>query len=299
MPKRLWQILSIMIVLAVPALCRAADVLTVHAASGRTFAGQVDPRTDEQTLWLRAGKPKAFVVRPIEWRSVVSIEAKGQQHTADEFRRLIAQPDWQWADQVPARGLPKNSVAPSEPVEVNPQPHETATAEIQFSSEPPAIGPVRTLHIDAFAGRWQAGTETSGVVLHVQPLDDWGQLVPVLGTLTVELIGQGYTNGVSGQAFPQLGRWSFVLDPHEFGPNGAVVRLPFQALHPDFRRGTRVNPFGLVHAQLSVAGEGVFAASADFVRIRPYSPLRDGLEQYQPHRRFFAAERTLRSPLGR
>lgn len=296
MPKRRWQILAISLVFAAPVACFAADVLTVHAASGRAFTGQVDPRTDEQTLWLRSGKSQAFVVRPIEWRRVVIVEAKGRQHTADEFRRVIAQPDWQWAAQVPSRVSPKNAIAPTKPVESSPQPNETATAEIQFSAESPANGPVRTLHVDAYTGRWQSGTETSGVVLHVQPLDDWGQLVPVLGTLSVELIGQGYSNGVSGQAFPQLGRWSFVLEPHQFGPNGAVVRLPFQALHPDFRRGTRVNPFGLVHAQLSVAGEGVFAASADFVRIRPYSPLRDGLEQYQPHRRFFAAERTLRSP---
>jgi hypothetical protein len=271
---------------------RAADTLTVNAASGRVFTGEVDPRTDEQTLWLRGGKTNAFVVRPIEWRRVVSVEAKGKQLTADEFRRTIAQPDWQWADELPSRALPKTTRDPSEPRQETLPPTDTATASADMQS----LAPVRSLHIDVETCRWRSGTETRGMSLNVVPLDDWGQLVPALGTLTVELIGQGYANGISGQEFPQLARWSVVVDPADYGPSGAVVHLPFQALHPDFRQGTEVSSFGLVQAQLSVAGDGVFAASADFVRIRPYSPLRDALEQAQPHRRFFAAERTLRSP---
>jgi len=73
------------------------------------------------------------------------------------------------------------------------------------------------------------------------------------------------------------------------GPSGAVYRLPFQAVHPEF--DTDWAAHGLVHVRLTVPGHGVFEASQEVVRIRAFSPIRDELEM-STGRRFFPIERT-------
>jgi len=82
-----------------------------------------------------------------------------------------------------------------------------------------------------------------------------------------------------------------VIRPAEMGPNGVVLRFPFQRSNPEFNQKWSVASVGMVHARLSVAGNGVFDDTASFTRIRPYSPVRDRMQQRQG-RRFHPLERT-------
>ena len=68
---------------------------------------------------------------------------------------------------------------------------------------------------------------------------------------------------------------------------GAVYRLAFQADHPEF--DLDLGTHGIVQVRLVVPGQGVFSSSADMVRVRPYSAVRDALQQLDG-RRFFPGE---------
>ena len=257
----------------------AAETVSVIAASGRQFRGEVDPRTNEQALWLRSGKPQAFVRRPIAWSRIVEVTVGEKKHSADEFRQLIGSPDWQPAnDAAPAS---PDSVAVTSPEEL-PLHQASSWEPAEAPADLPA--PIVSLHIDASVANWDSDVEVDGLLVNVYPLDAAGAIVPALGTLDVELIGQGATNGASGNPFPFLGRWSETVRPESVGVNGATLRLPFQWVRPDFNHKWDVSSFGMVHARLSVAGQGVFEDTASFTRIRPYSPVRDRMQQLRGKR---------------
>ena len=101
--------------------------------------------------------------------------------------------------------------------------------------------------------------ESSGFTVTIFPTDADGQLTPASGTLDVDLIGQRLSGDDTAGDFPSVGHWTMEVSPSDFGPSGAVYRCPFQAVHPDFDYDLR--PIGLVHARLTVPGDGVFEAS--------------------------------------
>ena len=111
--------------------------------------------------------------------------------------------------------------------------------------------------------------------------------MPVNGSLEVELIGRSTGAAIPSQPFSRLAYWSQPVRVADFGVNGAVYRLPFQGTHPEY--DTNVASRGAVVARLSVPGQGTFQATASTVRIRPYSPVRDQLQQ-ATGRRFFDVE---------
>ena len=136
---------------------------------------------------------------------------------------------------------------------------------------------------------WDGDVEADGLLVHVYPLDDSGGVVPARGTLRFELIGQRDDVFGPPQPFTTLGQWSQQMRVEDFGPRGAVYRLPFQGVHPEF--DLTVAPYGALHARLSVPGQGTFETTESLLRIRPYSAVRDEL-QLSTGRRFFPQERT-------
>ena len=271
--------------LLVAAHSQAADSVTVHTVSGRQFQGQVDPRTDETALWLRTGKSQAFVRRPIVWERVVAVQLGEKKYSAAEFLRLIGSPDWQWAvnpfeDEPVANSSDVKNLPASEDASPN---HQVAHWEPGTAAQN-SESRVAAIHIDAEIANWDSDVEVDGLLVHIFPLDANGETIAALGTLEVNLIGEGPTNLVRGNPFPALGRWSQIIRPENVGAGGAVVRLPFQGVSPDFRGKWHLGSFGMVHARLSVAGQGIFEDTAAFTRLRPYSPVRDRMQQLRGQR---------------
>ena len=147
---------------------------------------------------------------------------------------------------------------------------------------------VCSLSIDAQVANLNRTVEADGLVLHIYPLDGAGNMIPVDGTLDVELIASVPPGWPRGEPLPSIGHWSFRLIPQQFGPAGAIVKLPFQGVHPEF--DLNLGPYGLIHARLSIPGNGSFEASQAALRIRPYSMIRDQ-SQLIDGRRFFDVER--------
>ncbi len=270
----------------------AAGETTVELSSGRRFSGEIDPKTDEQLLWLRFGSGSAVILRPIAWRHVQSAVHEEKELSADAFRSLALSLPANDADALPPAPGPGQSELDDDKA---PAALPTWTPPSRPASRHTA--PVRSVRVDAFAANWDADVENDGLLVHVDPLGESGEILPVGGMLEVTLIAQrgrrfqDVPHG-RGQVIRTLGRWTRRVWPEDVGAAGAVYKLPFQATHPEFQLD--VGTHGLVHVRLTVPGQGVFEDSQDFVRIRPFSPLRDAY-QLNHSRRFFPGERTGRS----
>jgi hypothetical protein len=142
---------------------------------------------------------------------------------------------------------------------------------------------------------WDADPEVDGVVLTVAALDQFGALVPASGTIHAELRGDRRSLlkpplPRRRQRFSRLAYWSerFLL-----AHGGRMVYLlPFQAVHPDF--DPAVAAFGLLHVKLTLPGHGVYEASVADLRIRPWSSIRNQIEN-SSGTRFLHIEQTGRS----
>lgn len=279
-----------------------AEKISISTRDGWTFTAAVDAKTNnEELLWLRFEGAASAITRPVAWEDIESIQRGDQSLTVEELRGAISElkseRTWRWASRraeevkpaSTADALPSpKSVVP--PTPANPIPaHHDATKIPANDRELPAEERVGALQISAGVAHFGANAEVDGLMLSVYPVGVMGNLVPVSGTLEVELIGERRGPAMIAQDFPLLGRWVQQVRPEDLGPAGAVYPLPFQAIHPEFSRD--IGSQGLVHARLSVPGQGTFEATASMVRIRPYSSVRDHMQQVQGSR-FSPYERT-------
>jgi hypothetical protein len=258
--------------------------ISVEVASGRTFGGQLDARTDPAQLWLRSGRGSAVLLRPIQWDRVVQVHVAGQDLSGEEFRRIVeaVKPDTAAA---------KQTSAPQKKIVIKGSTRSGGFLSVTGTPprKPPARARVRSLAIEAVVANWDADVEVDGLLVYVYPLDESGGVVPARGTLQFDLTGQRDRVFRRWQPFTTLGEWSRQVRVEDFGAEGAVYRLPFQGVHPEF--DLTVAPRGALHARLSVPGQGTFETTESMLRIRPYSAVRDEL-QLSTGRRFFPQERT-------
>jgi hypothetical protein len=259
------------------------ETIAVHLASGRLLTAELDPRTDSSQLWLRWQCARAELLRPILWDCVISAEIKGHNISGEDLLELVRQI---------RRDLPAQSV--SLPLAKSIVMLGSASAETAAITAPsPPTEKTKTprvhwLKIDARPARWDNYVETDGMLICIAPLDASGEVVPVRGTLEVDLIAEHADVVRLAQPFSRIGHWSQAVRPEDFAPSGAVYRLRFQGMNPEF--SSHLAPHGAVHACLSVPGQGSFEATED-TRIRPYSLIRDRLQQ-TTGQRFFAEETT-------
>ena len=268
----------------------AADETVVRVASGRQFAGAIDARTDAEKLWIRGTYGGLTVRRPIDWDRVVSARHAGEELSAEAFRAAALESNLESTAATTTAAAPSATPAatPAVPETVAPVVIRPERLPPRF---PPRDGRVRSLQIDAWAANWDDDAEVDGLVLNVYPLSRGWRLTPVSGSLAVELFGERVQAAARRTAFPQIGRWSQAVHPADFGPAGAVYQLEFRHVHPEFELDLAAH--GLLHVRLTAPGHGTFDASLAELRVRPYSGVRDRLQQRRGTR-FFSEERTSR-----
>jgi len=279
-----------------------AEPVTVDLASGRQFTAEIDWRTDASRLWLRFDGEGMHVLRPVAWHSVLRVEASGESLSAAEAWDRVSRGQLGTAAEEIAPGSEETSpsqasapsdisVSESDYVRFTPPPiaHDAPpTAHEEFIDHAEAPPEAQSIAIEAQAANWDADVENDGIVLRLQPLNDLGQIVPVAGLLEVEVIATQPAVRSYGEPTTRLERWTQVVEPADIGPSGVLYKLPWTGAHPEF--DTRIGRTALVHARFSVAGVGVLETTADLVRIRQFSPVRDRLEQLRG-RRFLETER--------
>ncbi len=289
-----------------------ADVV-VETTSGRVFRGRFDHRTTAERLVLRTGTAQMYVTRPIQWSRVSRVRLDGAPLSPkDVIARFDAQGWPSAAEEEAGPELPGPS-APPPPQPDPPRPSRDAGAyepapmyalpEATPSYQTPALWPrnealprATSLHIDATVGKWRSYADSDGIVLRVSPRDAFGNVVPVSGTVEVDLIGMQSATRTRGEPFPRLARWVRRIVPDDVVGFGATYRLPFQARHPEF--DLELGSLGAVHARLVVPGQGVFDDTATMVWVRPFDTTRDQLQMRTRGRFFAPLERTSRGMNG-
>ena len=240
-----------------------ATTLEVRVASGRSFVGEVDPRTNDQQLWLRSRDGGFSLTRPIDWSRVVQATVDETAYSRDELRVVAVElaAATLAADQALEQQVPRRAVVATGQQEIRP------------------VARVRSMDVDACVGHWSATPEADGLWLNVVARDEWGTPIAVQGTLTAELVSMDMGSTPKNRHFPVIGRWSRTVRAEDLGAAGMVYRLEFQAVHPDFVH--QMMSHGMLLVRLSVPGQGTFEATVDRLRIRPYSRFRDELQHAQ------------------
>jgi len=240
----------------------------VQLASGRKFKGWVDPQTTADELWLRFETGRMTVRRPIAWESVLEATCRGQRYLGAQAREALLR---EVHPAAPA-ARPFQSETPREPS----QRHERAS-EPAVSASPTAR--VASVQVEATLSNWDRDADPDGLFLYVLPLDATGELVPVRGSVSCELLGDaGWFTTRTAQLVPTE-RWVRRLQPENFGYRGAGIRLPFDRIDPE--RQQHWGDYARLTVRLSVPGQGTFETVLDAVRIRRFAPLRDRLRQHE------------------
>ena len=264
------------------------EPITVDLTSGARLVGQLDARSDGSRLWLRAEKGSAVLLRPIRWEQIARAHVAGSILTAKQLRQSVEQKRPQSPFREEPYGLQSRislRISASDP-DPSPMVSQRAADGPSTVARPAKVS---SLTVDATVANWDADVEVDGLLVHVYPLDADGRVIAVRGTLQIDLQGQAATTIIRRQSFSRLGHWTRPVRIEDFGSGGAVYRLPFQRVNPEF--DANLSAYGAVHVRLSVPGQGTFEATESTLRIRPYSALRDNLQQATGSR-FFPHERT-------
>ncbi len=257
-----------------PPCAFGGDLVRAQTQDGKISTGEVDAETDDNLLWLRLTAPSIVVKHGIRWSVISKISHADRQFSAAEFRPV--------AEKLKS-AVPADIFSPKATDRVGKPDVESNRGKTVPSRR------VQSIRIETVAANWDADVELDGLELWVIPVTADGGVLPVEGMLSVQLIGQNYAR--RGPAYPTIGRWSRrvrIADYDDF--RGALYRLPFQTVNPEFDLDFGWS--GIVNCRLSESGHGNFEASRD-VRVRTSSSLRDQL-QLRTHRRFFPSERTSR-----
>jgi len=285
----------------------------VELLTGEQAAGKLELRaagSREEALTLSLTGRGISLRRRIAWSRIKAARVAGRRFTAERKAEF-----WAHADSLvapiasTAAGEPAESpaTAPLGPRAVQPQPpRRQASPPTVAEFLPPGRvaaltgksrfnGRIRSIEIETGLANWDGDTEQDGLLLRLFALDETGCLRPVTGTVRAWLIAPQrrafhHAAHSRGQRLERIGEWTAAISPRDYASGGAaVVKLPFQAVHPEFSSDTSY--LGLVHVEFTVPGHGVFHASRDAVRIRPFAPLRD-LHERTNSRRFFDIEHT-------
>jgi hypothetical protein len=246
-----------------------SEPVTVLLSSGRVFVAEIDGRTDESDLWLRWRREGISLLRPVRWERVAQVEMAGRTFPGDAVRLAVV------ALRQNAPAVEKTeggATAPAETLLIGPGRENVALAEPAAEPRPrPAM--VTSLSIDADVDNFDSDADVDGLVVTISPRGDRGQLLPVSGTLEVQLLGP---RPLGREGSILLASWTQRVLPSDFDTAGATYRLRFPQGGPRF--GREANPHADVDARLVVPGEGVFDAIAPMVQLWPYRVVNERRE---------------------
>ncbi len=272
---------------------RAAEPqVVVDVASGRQFRGTLDSTSTADQLVLRTEQAGVTLRRSIRWGRVVRATEDGMPVEIAELRGRVQGSGFKVQQELGdgERGA-RNRTALPRKIEMRGEPPAVFDEPVEEEAPLPRVA---MLSFDAAIVNWDSDVETDGVLINIVPLDIYGSLAPVNGTVEVELFApqrrileQAPQSG--GDTLELVERWTRAITPADFGPSGARLRLPFGAITPELQPNWTASYYGLVHVRLAVPGQGVFDDSRDGVRIKPFAPNRDRLEM-KTGQRFLSTE---------
>jgi hypothetical protein len=254
----------------------AGATITVATSDDRELTGVIDPRTDDQLLWLRREGAGFALSTSVRWSEIASAKLGAEPLDPVALRRHRREL------ATPAAGLFFGEIESSPPT-AQPTPLVNEVAAQAAAGRPPRV---RSLEIlSANLVNLDRDVEPDGVAVAVSPIGAHGIPMAVRGVLRATLVGQRRDMHTGEMQFGELGRWSQPVRAEDFVDVVATYDLPFRtnALEWDFQ----IMPDALLTVELSAAGHGSYAASAPLA-VRQFNPLRDQLQLYRGSR--FAPE---------
>ncbi len=241
----------------------AAEKVTVELNNGRVLNGEVDERTNGESLWLRTTGRNVAISRAYDWSDVSHVHHLSASYNAAEFRAVAAQFAQKLADDFFVTPHDADPIAQSVPTIQSirrPSPH------------------IESLSIDAGVANWDGDVESDGLSVHIAPVVGPGALGGPIEVGRIEaqaivtLIGRRFDSFRGRRAFVELGRWNRRVSIPHVGSQGVLLRLPFQSMHPDF--DLDVLPAAVVSVRLVAQGVRPLQASAP-IHLRVFDRLRD------------------------
>jgi hypothetical protein len=131
----------------------------------------------------------------------------------------------------------------------------------------------QSLAVFAHVDNWNADPKSDGIRLYLSPKGANGEVLPVLGTVSVQLnVYRGDVRNVAGRLHEEES-WSYELSKSDYDQHGAVITLPFRRIQPDSDKD--IYTFGTLNVRLKIAGQGVLDATLDDVELRKRSITSD------------------------
>lgn len=261
-------------------------LVTLH--SGRTLQGHVDSQTDDEFLVLSLANASIQSSSFVRWDRIATVRQGEQPVSLDELRERLPEIAQEF-NLKPAFG---GYEADGTHIDEEPQPDLESTQNAE-SRATEALA-VASISISSQVSNWDGDVERDGLLVDLYPLSTNGKRVPVNGQLECKLIVQkqkwqgGEHVDRSRDQFTVLERWNISLKQKHYEDGIATVKLPFKNRHPEAELD--VDSDALLFVRLSVPGKGVFEASDETVRLRPYSAIREELQLYRGNR-YFPQER--------
>lgn len=231
------------------------DPVAVVTHSGRTLRGELDPRTDEQFVWLTAACDGVAISSRIAVADIQRIVPAAP---------VELPPLWEDASSS-NRALPR--------------PHEVIR-------EATALGrgrtKVRSLEVAATMANCDSDSSIDGVRLWLQPLGRDGLVTPASGTARVELLLEE-SGPHNTSRFRTVETWSEPVDAGDFAADGAVIQLPLRRVKPESL--LERFPMAILRVRLNVPSVGAFDAIVSDLPLRTFSYNRDQQQQLTGRRR--------------
>ncbi|QEG34215.1 hypothetical protein [Bythopirellula goksoeyrii] len=256
-------------VLGICSFASAQATIEIKTADGRLLTGEIDSRTDSNTLWIRNDQEGIVLTTAVPWDEVATARLDSSQMIADDMSQLVT--------SEPAAFLTEYEVFDYDPV----------AAKLLL----PALAPhsrVIALEVHARLANLDRTVEPDGISVAVAPIDAHGEIIPVCGSVSVRLVGEFVDQFTGRVSFAEVESWNATITESMYADDLAMVRLRFRQLRPEFDLDLCTS--ALVNVRLGVPGVGNFEASAP-VELRRFNPFREQLQYYEGSR-FYSNELT-------
>jgi len=243
--------------------------IQIETVDGRLLTGEIDTRTDSDTLWIRHDQESIVLTTAVPWDEVATARLDGNQTTTGDMSQLVT--------SEPAAFLTEYEVLDYDSVE----------PQLLI----PAVAPhsrVTALEVHARLANLDRSVEPDGISLAVAPIDGHGEIVPVCGSVSVRLVGEFVDQFTGRVSFAEVESWNTTITESMYADDLAMVRLRFRQLRPEFDLALCTS--ALLNVRLGVPGVGNFEASAP-VELRRFNPFREQLQFYEGSR-FYSNELT-------
>ncbi len=260
----------------------ADDLVGVELTNGNRVKAAIEGRTDGSRLWLTTSLGRGRLSQSIPWEHVREVEIEGQRFEGRVVRAAVA--TVRDAELPRLAPLPRQLEQPDTRRIAKGLRLRQAEATLPVAeSRAPSPVKVQAMTVSARLANWDQDTAVDGLIVELTPRDSLGNRVSCNGTVNIEL--QAWkTSGRGGRMGICSERWTRSVTAGDFDSGSVFLQLPFRVIQPQLNSDWWSH--GVLQIRLAAPGSGVVERTLTDLRLRPFEPMRDTLEQRTGRRNF-------------